>query len=237
MKDFMIKRSIILDGAHNVRDIGGYKVQDKYITKCKKFIRADGLENLTDNDIKKLLDYGLKIDIDLRSEQEYSIFKDKLEECKEVSYCSVELLKNLKITAKTLGGLYIDALESCKKEFYELFKIMIDNTDKTILFHCSAGKDRTGMTAAILLMIAGVSREDIISDYTETTENLKAIIDKYSFENDESLKNYLDSDAVNMEEFMDYITDKYGRAEEYLKSIGITDDDIKKLRDSFLEKI
>lgn len=233
----MIKRSIILEGAHNVRDIGGYKVQDKYITKWKKFIRADGLENLTDNDIKKLVDYGLKIDIDLRSEQEYSVFKDKLTDCKNISYYGIELLKDLKISTNTLGGLYTDTLESCRKEFYEIFRVMIDNTDKTILFHCSAGKDRTGMTAAMLLMLAGADRKDIISDYTETTENLKPIVDKYSFENDESLKNYLDSDAVNIERFMDYMRDKYGRVEGYLKSIGITEDEIKKLRDSFLEKI
>ena len=231
------KRKIILEGAHNVRDIGGYKIDQNHITKWRKFIRSDGLENLTKNDIEKLLDYGLKIDIDLRSKQEYDIWKDKLIDVEDISYFSVELLKDLEITSKTLGGLYVDTLESCKKEIYDVFKIILANLDKTILFHCSAGKDRTGMIAAILLMIAGVSHKDIVDDYAVTRENLAQIIDKFSYENDENLKNYLGSETEHMEKFLNYIEKKYGKIEVYLESIGINKEEIYILKEGFSEKI
>jgi protein-tyrosine phosphatase len=235
MKELDKMRRITLEGAHNVRDIGGYKTKDGRLTKWKKFIRADGLENLSRSDVTKLLDYGLNIDIDLRSEAEYKTWIDVLEQCDEIEYYQVQLLKNLRITSSSLGGIYVNTADSCMDKFYKVFKIMADNPEKTILFHCSAGKDRTGMTAALLLMLAGVDKEDIIADYTITTENLYSIIDKFSGENDENLKDYLGSKREYIEKFINHIQKKYDGAESYMKKIGLKESEIEILKESFLE--
>lgn len=236
MTELNKKRQISLEGAHNVRDIGGYKAENGKITKWKKFIRADGLENLSRSDINKLLDYGLKIDIDLRSDMEYESWPDVLEHCKEIEYYQIQMLQDLKITFGSLGGIYKNAVDTCKKKFYEVFKIMAENPEKTILFHCSAGKDRTGMTAALLLMLAGVEKEEITADYTITTENLYSVLDRFSYENDENLKDYLGSEGENIEKFIEHIKKKYGGAESYMKNIGLKDNEIKILKESFLEE-
>ena len=235
MTELNKKRQIVLEGAHNVRDIGGYKAENGKITRWKKFIRADGLESLTRSDINKLLEYGLSIDIDLRSDMEYDSWVDVLQYCSEVDYYQVQLLKELKITYGSLGGIYVDASDSCKKAFYKVFKIMTDNPEKTILFHCAAGKDRTGMTAALLLMLAGVAKEDIIRDYTVTTENLYSVLERFSYENDEKLKDYIGSEGEYIEKFINHIEKKYGGAEAYMRKIGLKESEIKSLKESFLE--
>ena len=237
MTELNEKRQIVLEGAHNVRDIGGYKTENGKVTKWKKFIRADGLESLSRSDIDKLLDYGLSIDIDLRSDMEYESWVDVLQHCSEVEYYQVQLLKDLKMSSGSLGGIYVNTADSCQKDFYKVLKIMADNPEKTILFHCSAGKDRTGMTAALLLMLAGAAKEDIITDYTVTTENLYSVLDRFASENDESLKDYLGSEGEYIEKFINHIEKKYHGAEAYMKKIGLKESEIKTLKESFLEDI
>ena len=112
---------------------------------------------------------------------------------------------------------------------------MADNPEKTILFHCAAGKDRTGMTAALLLMLAGAVKEDIITDYTVTTENLYSVLDRFSSENDENLKDYLGSEGEYIEKFINHIEKKYHGAGAYMRKIGLKESDIMTLKESFLE--
>lgn len=230
------KQMITLEGAYNVRDLGGFKCRDGNISKWKRFIRADGLDNLTDDDIKKLINYGVKIDIDLRSDKECEGWKDNLCDVSQIEYENVHLLEGLKSYPETLGELYTESLKSCSKYFYEVFKIMIENENEEILFHCSAGKDRTGMIAAILLFLIGVDTKDIIDNYTLSTNNLNSIIDKYSYENDESLKSFLGAEAESINEFLNYLIKEHNGSEGYLKSIGFNEKDIETLKSSFLEK-
>ena len=235
--DKLVKEQMIsLEGAYNVRDLGGFKCSGDNVSKRKRFIRADGLENLTENDIKKLIDYGVKIDIDLRSNEECESWSDNLKEADQIKYEHVHLLKGLRSFPESLGGLYIDSLETCRKYFYEVFKIMIENTDKGILFHCSAGKDRTGMIAAILLMLIGVKKEEIVKNYTLSTSNLNPIIDRFSYENDESLKDFLGAEAEHIIKFLDYLESEHNGAEGYLEFIGFSEEEIEILKSSFLEK-
>ena len=113
---------------------------------------------------------------------------------------------------------------------------MIENRDKGILFHCSAGKDRTGMIAAILLMLVGVKKEEIVKNYTLSTSNLNPIIDRFSYENDESLKDFLGAEAEHIIKFLDYLEAEYNGAEGYLEFIGFSEKETEILKSSFLEK-
>ena len=113
---------------------------------------------------------------------------------------------------------------------------MIENIDKGILFHCSAGKDRTGMIAAILLMLVGVKKEEIIKNYTLSMSNLNPIINKFSYENDESLKDFLGAEAEHITTFLDYLENDHNGAEGYLEFIGFSEEETEILKSSFLEK-
>ena len=77
--------------------------------------------------------------------------------------------------------------------------------------------------------------EDIIMDYTVTRENLHSVLDRFSRENDENLKDYLGSEREYIEKFVDHIEKKYGGAEAYMSKIGLKESEIRSLKESFLE--
>ena len=231
------KQKISLEGAYNVRDLGGFECAGG-TTAWKKYIRADGLDNLTESDIEKLLEYGVNLDMDLRSKEECDTWNDRLSVVQEVRYINIPLLDGLRTIGyqKTLGDIYVETLEECKEYFKEVFEVMLKNLYKDIIFHCSAGKDRTGMTAALLLDLVGVKKEDIIYNYTLSSKNLYSVIDKFAYENDENLKHYLGSEGIHIEKFLDYLNKKYKGTENYLEKIGIKPEDIKRLKENFTIK-
>ena len=137
-------------------------------------------------------------------------------------------------TYKDLGGVYIYMLESSKKQFKELFEIFLKYPYDCILFHCSAGKDRTGVTAALLLDLIGCHEYDIVKDYSESYENNKEINQGLlEMMNNEEAKQYLKSSPRYIMEFLSYLRDHYGSAKEYLIDIGLTYEQVDQLIETF----
>ncbi|TLG74208.1 tyrosine-protein phosphatase [Culicoidibacter larvae] len=237
------KDRINLDGTHNARDIGGYPTADNKTTKLKRFVRTDGLHDLTDDDVKKLLEYGVSVDIDLRGTDEVARTSDRLQSVPAIKYVNINLLGHIMDVIasgngdvpKSLGDMYIATLKSGQEYFKQIFKLMLEDKNATVLFHCSAGKDRTGMVAAMLLMLAGVEEQTIIEDYAISARYLSPIMDQFSVENDASLSHFLNSDAENIKMFIDAINKDYGGIEAYLKLCGLRDEEITNLRASFVE--
>ena len=137
-------------------------------------------------------------------------------------------------TYKDLGGVYIYMLEGMKHKFKELFDIFMKYPYETVLFHCSAGKDRTGVTAALLLDLIGCHEYDIVKDYSESYENNKEMNASLAqMMNDEEAKQYLRSSPRYMMELLDYLREHYGSAKEYLLEIGMKNDEIEELIENF----
>lgn len=237
------KDRITLDGTHNARDIGGYPTADHKMTKLKRFVRTDGLDALTVHDVEKLLEYGVRVDIDLRGTDEVARTADRLQSVPAIEYVNINLLGHIMDVIasgngdapKTLGDMYIATLKSGQEYFKQIFELMLKEQQKTILFHCSAGKDRTGMVAAMLLMLAKVDEQTIIEDYAISARYLSPIMDQFAVENDASLSHFLNSDAENIKMFIDAINQDYGGIEAYLKLCGLGDEQITNLRASFVE--
>ena len=232
----MGKRRIQLTGASNVRDLGGYPTLNGKRTKMGRFIRGAGLEGLTDSDIQILLDYGVRVNLDLRTLSESERWPDRLLAIPEIAYYQVSLLDGLDLAnpPHSLSELYIEALNYCKPYFKISFDLMTRYLDNPFLFHCSAGKDRTGMIAALLLDLVKVDSELIIADYTESVRNLGPLIEKFAQENDPKLRAFLSSNRTDIEPFLKSLEAEYGGSEGYLQTIGIPKRDIEKLRESFL---
>lgn len=176
-----------LTGADNVRDLGGYPVGLRQ-TKWHAFLRAGKLENVTDEDCEFLHRYGVRMVIDLRSKTEVEAAPDRVCTENDIAYIHTELgSEDLADPAK------ITMLEKkCKDGTFnaeDFYLPMLENTqalrtvfrtiaqapdDACILIHCSAGKDRTGVISMLLLMLAGVSREDCVADYMRSYPDLFA---------------------------------------------------------------
>ena len=186
----MSDRHINLTGASNFRDLGGYETEDGMTLKHGLIYRSDNLSHLTNIDLKKINEIGIKTVCDLRSDNELEEFPSPF------SRDSIPALKHIPI--KTLGTKDLREL-SIKdgvtgkemaqemqhhyvlyvhqhKEKYRDFINLIAFGEIPIVFHCFAGKDRTGFGALLVLGLLGVKKEIIIEDYLLTNKFFKGPI-------------------------------------------------------------
>lgn len=133
------------------------------------------------------------------------------------------------------------AIESLRK----ILEICRDNQEGSVIFHCKDGKDRTGFVAAMILGLLGVDRKDIIKDYLKTNENMTVKFKRRTeqFKND-PIPPYLYQGLIALAgvrenwlaKALDYIDENYGDMEGYVKEVlKLTDEDIKKIKDAYLE--
>ena len=174
---------IDLEGSKNIRDLGGTKVKNGII-KNNKLLRGTVLDKLTKNDIKILVnDYELKTVVDLRTDREIREKKNLLIE--GIKYIHLPLfndnilgISHEQDNSKSISEMDIDMCQLYKKMLSERYLnnisqiisyiINLNNNQYSVLYHCTEGKDRTGIISAILLMILEADNDTIIEDYLYT---------------------------------------------------------------------
>lgn len=172
-------RRLPLTGAKNTRDLGGYPAKGNKITKYHVWYRSDNLHSLTDSDWELLKQANVKIIIDLRSSAERSMqgydaqaygidcFALPLLQENPSLDSAKEVLQNTFVQSMELD--YVSMVKENIHNIIEILKKMAEAVKQgAVLFHCSAGKDRTGIISALLLWNAGVAGSDIIADYQVT---------------------------------------------------------------------
>lgn len=250
-------RLLPMDGSHNTRELGGYKTTDGKTIKWGKLFRSDKLSDISKTDQAYLQNLGIKKIVDFRSEQEKA--EDPNIIPTGISYVempiSVDGAMRSKIEAVLKGetdrevqSFLIDA----NKEFvtnyadvYENFLRGLIDEDAPTLFHCTAGKDRAGFAAAITLIALGVSKEDVINDYMKTNaftqERIEEILGQIElmslYQSDvEILRPLLGVEQIYIETAFRTAEKKYGSLENFIRDgLNISDEDIQKLRNKFLE--
>lgn len=252
-----------LQGAPNFRDIGGYRTANGRKVRTLRVFRSDGLHALTPSDFDALAGIGLRQVCDLRSEKErtkeptvwpqHFVPKTVVMEVNtdvraggDSLYClrkdptergAIELMLNAYRTVPGVLAKYIDTL----------FSSISNERDSPLVFHCSAGKDRTGMLSAIILLALGVPRETIYEDYlkTERYQDLskrRASISDYLssiYGTDPPPEDVLSALAGVREAYLDAalaaMGEHRGSIDDYLRGAGITESRIEQLRASLLE--
>ncbi len=248
-----------LEGTSNTRDIGGYVAENNKFFKWKKILRSDCMSKITENDKGYLINkYKLKKIIDLRSPAEISIVENALAKDERVQYINISLADEIdpnkplnleNLHDNFLRDFYINILENKQSNVKDVIKEIIDlEDDSSVLFHCTAGKDRTGVISMLLLGICGVERQDISTNYMQTATNLKynnhfvesnkRLIKKYDKKQGENLiKKIIGSNEEYIEDTYDRLIEKYGTFKDYFLHIGITKDEIDKLINSITSNI
>ncbi|EJF91035.1 tyrosine-protein phosphatase [Bartonella tamiae] len=239
------QRHLKFESAYNIRDLGGYQTENGDKTQWRRFLRADGLHLLKKEECTRLVEYGVSTIIDLRSGMELKEAPNPFLYDQRVIYHNIALFDELNpmtlMTQKdALLALYLLALETRQAAFVDVFKKMQQAPSGTILFHCSAGKDRTGLISAILLLIAGVNDQTIIDDYVLTGKLIKPLT-QYLLR-DSGLHNIPNSDferlllceEETMAQTLRIIKERYGNIFRWLLSIGLTSDDILDLKKRLL---
>lgn len=221
-----------LNGAVNLRDLGGLPTVQGKKTKKGKLYRSGSLDRLSSPEIERLVEQGISLDIDLRGDEEVQRWVDLLGADERVRYEVVPLLPSIKPEElpKILSAIYLWTLDQSKKDFYHIFSLMLENAEKATLFHCSLGKDRTGMVAALLFLLAEVPRPLIIEDYMQSQTNLKGILEKMEEMNDPALKVFLTAREEDIVPFLDAIDEDYGGVAGYFREIGFSDKEIERIK-------
>lgn len=219
-----------LDNAYNVRELGGYSCMNRNTTKWKRFLRADDISALSQNDIAYLKAYGVNTVIDLRSQKETEANPDALVDVEGIAYHHIPFMKGdvddvTKIAVDferfDLGDFYVGLLEE-KSKVAQLIKQIVQAPPGCILFHCSAGKDRTGVLSMLLLLIAGVSKADVEANYELTYTYLQhkpGFLDMIPEHFDPSC---MYSKPEFIRKAIDHIHNGYTSIENYLHTCGVS---------------
>lgn len=173
-------RSIALDGASNFRDLGGYTGHEGRPLQWRKLFRADHLGALSAQDLQVLAQLGIARTADFRGKYERGALPYALPGVAThtlgieptVIQRALELqASGQRITAAQAVGLMQDTYRSFINDnaarFAELFALLLES-DAPLVFHCTAGKDRTGFAAALILLALGVPRPVVMQDYLLT---------------------------------------------------------------------
>ena len=219
----------LLETTQNTRDLGGYLRINGEKTRPFRFLRSDKPAHPSQADFQFLLSHGITTVIDLREESAVNRLENPFANHPGFfwHHCPIQEGSSIPESVEAVPGSYLQIAESPGAA--EAFRVMASAPDG-VLFHCSAGKDRTGTLAAILLTLAQVPEETIVSDYLITGECIRERLDLVHQRFPE-----LDMDIVtplpgHIRGFLDLWKSKYRTAENYLHTIGLTDGQMDNLR-------
>ena len=224
-----------LKSADNMRDLGGYACEGG-ATKYGKLLRSDHMAKITEEEKDFLIRKGLTDIIDLRSKAENAEFPNPFADCPKVKLHDFSAPMDIGSLSdfNCMGESYIKRFD-CYQSYYVDIIDAIINSSGMVIFHCTAGKDRTGSVAALILLSLGVDERDVIADYEVSHTFLKhqaaKVMDQYSHFPAHTWR----SDPSNMEMTVAHLDDKYGGALGYLKSRGFSDTQYAKLRECMVE--
>ena len=240
------EKCLMLESCPNFRDLGGYATGDGGTTQYGRFYRADCLSKLSEADIETLVELDIFTVVDLRHESEIARAANPLAKHPAFTYHNISLVEgaaspdNMDAMPESLAQMYKDLADSAQPKLAEVFRILMGKGEGGAVFHCSAGKDRTGVVAALLLMLAGVSEKQVVDDYAATYPLMQPVFESQLAEAagyGMALPEFLfRSEPENMRQFIAHIKAGYGDAESYFETLGFSHDEIRALKKMLVEE-
>ncbi|MBT2291365.1 tyrosine-protein phosphatase [Paenibacillus albidus] len=237
-------RMIFTDGIINFRDMGGYRTRDGRTIRWGALLRSADLYELNQQDLRTAEMLGIDWICDLRSDAEVA------------KRPSPAIGKAVNTNIPFMAEANPEEMQRIGLDLHSGYKAMILNTAKcalilrellveeraTVLFHCAAGKDRTGVVCALILLTLGVQREVIIEDYELTNLALDGLMQRFLNNSKDYIEIVPDLDTIPnimratfIEAALDAIDEAYGSFEQYLlEGLGISADEIAKLQSKYL---
>ncbi|KAF9498846.1 hypothetical protein BDN71DRAFT_1442811 [Pleurotus eryngii] len=252
---------ITIPGVINVRDLGAYlsNTHPGKLTKPNLMLRSAEISGITPEGIDRLRELGVTKVFDLRSDTEIEKYDTPVPEIEGIDiirapvfqkedYSPEMMAKRYKLYAsgktEAFMELYSQILDHGGEAFGAVLRHIHDRPTEGCLFHCTAGKDRTGLLAAILLKLAGVDKEAIAKDYALTRvgrEPARPMImarlakEPLFASNNEAALNMFTCRHETMTSFLELLDKNYGGVEEYLKKyVNLSDDEINRIKENIL---
>jgi protein-tyrosine phosphatase len=231
------KRALDFPNLMNARDLGGYPTTDGAETRWRSLLRADDLSQLTAEGLRALADYGVATILDLRWPEEAAALPNPVPAALPQVHCvRISLLTpnedqwrlRGRETSKELWKCVV--LEHVRTELCQVLSFIAAAPPAPLLFHCVAGKDRTGLVAALLLTVADVTPLAIAADYTVSTHNLcDTYLRRYPAAEHARIREALRCPAEGAHNMLRFL-EAAGGVRAYLEQIGLSAPQIARLR-------
>lgn len=231
------ERLLVFPSLLNARDLGGYPTVDGSQTRWRSLLRSDDLAQLTPEGVQALADYGVKTVVDLRWSEEIALNPSPIAtQAPQVRYVHASLLSATPAKWRELSKnceketWKCVVLEQVRAELKEVLKVIAAAPPGPLLFHCVAGKDRTGIIAALMLTLADVKPDSIASDYAESTQMLgNAYLVRYKDSDPQDILENVRCPEEGVHNMLAYLKN-HGGIREYFKTIGLNEMEIARLR-------
>ena len=241
------QRHLDLEGAYNLRELGGYPTADGRTTRWKAILRSGGMQEITPASQAAMIDYGVRSVIDLRRDLELEQAPNVFAGSEQVTYMHQNMMGDRMSPARDESPEYRDAanwwrahytgmLDHRRPQLCRTLMTISDPSMRPAVFHCAAGKDRTGVVAALLLSLARVDDEVIADDYSLSAPLL---FNRYSEEEpiSSTVEEYRSEHCPRgaMVQTLEHLTGVHGGVEAYLLGGGMAQQQIDALRDALVE--
>lgn len=253
-------RHLKLSGAKNLRDLGGYRTVDGRVVRWGILYRSDGLSKLTRKDLARLSALALDRIIDLRAPVERELKPDRLPAEPSIHLVEIPILDST-------TNVWHEAAEEVEKNFNsdDSLRYLLDTNrelatkftpeirqflrevssanGRPLLFHCAAGKDRTGFAAAVLLRILGVPQEVVMEDYMLTNQYFLAshrwsLVLMFLLKGNRFMsmvKTFMEANPAYLNAAFEAIDRDHGSFDTYVSNgLGLSQKEIEHLRDIYL---
>ncbi|GIH11381.1 protein-tyrosine-phosphatase [Rhizocola hellebori] len=237
-----MERHLKFERLHNFRDLGGYPAADGRQVRWGQLYRSDNLGKLKGDDLQRFSELDIRTVIDLRYPFEIEA-RGRVPEADGLAYhnLSIEHRPYWQAdvpadvdTVRFLADRYLEVAEDGVLEIRQALEILASEDNAPAVFHCAAGKDRTGLIAALVLSLLGVSEADIVADFALTglsTERTLADFLANHPERTYTWPDYGKAPAAVMELFLAELKAKHGSVHSYVTDVlGVDEKTIAALR-------
>ncbi|MBW2269788.1 MAG: tyrosine-protein phosphatase [Deltaproteobacteria bacterium] len=255
MPQHVERRHVVLEGAHNFRDLGGYPAADGRSVRWGRFYRSDALADLTAADLERVAGLGLKLVCDFRGPDEKADAPDRLPAENPPQVAELEIdVGAAQLREKIFSGDLeefdlVDANRQFARKYVAQYAAMFERITREenlpVLVHCTGGKDRAGFASALILRSLGVPLEVVFEDFLLTNHYTADRIDSgvrmvrllSLFRADEGkLRALMGVERENLEAAFESIDEKWGSFDAYRREgLGVSDAGLLAFRELALE--
>jgi protein-tyrosine phosphatase len=252
------ERRVQLEGGVNFRDLGGYRTIDGRRLKWGQLFRSDNLGRLTDRDVAYLQKMGIRMVCDFRTPAEIKKLPDRYPTDNHGQSLHLPIQHGASDPANTFDRIkngdidwmteefmingYIKNIEELAGLWFKFFKTLADPSNRPLVFHCTGGKDRAGVAAALILLALGVPAETVIRDHGLSNIYIAVVLERIYNEiramgvDPEQISAYFTAPRNAIVAVLNRLENAYGSATNYLvDKAGIEKNLLTRLKEDLLD--